>query len=160
MGHWYLSATSGGAHKKAQTLSNMDGFLLLRKMSSFFPSSVRANERKIKFTLLKQIQLHAVMKSFGVITYSVDAAASGGPCSTGNNSQTPSRCILALTLGWMGPCCQSPSNKTNTGNWKLFFFCNIGEISVPHEPTLIFSVKEPKWARSVEPWIYLLAHLS
>lgn len=55
MGHWYLSATSIWAHNVAQTLSNTVGFLLLRNTSSFFPSSVRPNERKHSFKLLKQI---------------------------------------------------------------------------------------------------------
>lgn len=34
-------------HKKEQTLSNIAGFLLLKKMSSFFPSSVRPDEEQI-----------------------------------------------------------------------------------------------------------------
>lgn len=71
MGHWYLSETSVWAHKKAQSLSNMDGFLLLRKMSSFFPSSVRPNERKIQFELLKQIQLHAIIQVFRVLIHTL-----------------------------------------------------------------------------------------
>lgn len=120
LGHWYLSVTSVWAHSEAQILSNVDGFLLLRKMSCFFPSSVRPNERKIWLELSNQIQLHAIKVFKSVITYWMDAAASGGHCSTGNNSQTPSRCSLALTRGWMGPCCQSPSNRRNTGNWKIF----------------------------------------
>lgn len=49
-----------------------------------------------------------------IISYSVDAAASGGPCSKGNSSQTPSRCSWVLTLGQMGPWCQNPSDEQNT----------------------------------------------
>lgn len=39
-------------HRKALSLSKMDGFLLLRKISSFFPSSVRpARKKKTKFSI-------------------------------------------------------------------------------------------------------------
>lgn len=50
-----------------------------------------------------------------IITYSVDAAASGGPYSRGNSSQTPSRYSWALTPGWTGPCGQTHSDEQNTG---------------------------------------------
>lgn len=45
----------------------MDGFLLLRKMNSFFPSSVRPIEKKIQFGLLTQTQLHAVIQVLRVL---------------------------------------------------------------------------------------------
>lgn len=97
MGHLYLRPV--WAHKKAQSLSNMDGFLLLRKMSSFFPSSVRPVRGKFNSSYLNSVNSCRYPGIQSVNTYSVDAAASGGLCSTGNNSQTPSRRSSALTRG-------------------------------------------------------------
>lgn len=45
-------------HKKAQTFSNIAGFLLLRKMSSFFPSSVRPNDRNKTKSVYGSLTVH------------------------------------------------------------------------------------------------------
>lgn len=137
-------------------------------MSSFFPSSVWPNEGENNFKLLKQYYLHVLFVKqsiHSIITYSGDAAASGGPYSTCNNSQTPSRYNWALTLGWMGPCCQSPSKERNTDRKVnildikcVFLRCvqrvcvciavnnsnrifSLGETRMLSDPTLTFTVQ-------------------
>lgn len=97
LGRWCLSATSVWAHKKAQSLSNMDGFLLLRKMSSFFPSSVRPNEQKIQFKLLKEIQLHDIIKVFRVLWYTLRMLQ---PVAVRVVQVTTLKLLLAVVRNW------------------------------------------------------------
>lgn len=43
----YVILTFTQSHKKPEILSNTDGFMLLKKTSSFFPSSVWPDERAV-----------------------------------------------------------------------------------------------------------------
>lgn len=110
-------------YRKAHSLSKMDGFLLLRKMSSFFPSSVwPAKKKKAKVSFKVCSLIMRVGVCCPTATYCVDAAASYGPCSTDNSSQTPVRCSLKLGLAQMGPFYQIPPKR----QCKILFICPIG----------------------------------
>lgn len=102
-----------GRHKFCPTL--MDFCCSKRWLLSFLPP-FDLKRKGNSFKLLKyHLNVFFVKQSIlSIFTYSVDAAATGDPCSTGNNSQTPSRYNRVLTLELMGPCCQSPPNERNT----------------------------------------------
>lgn len=145
MGHWYLWPV--WAHKEAQTLSNMDGFLLLRKMSSFFPSSVRPNERKIQFEFLKQTQLHAIIQVFRVFIHTLWMLQPVAVCVV---EVTTLKLFLTVVRHWHGDEWVHVVKALLIRETQVIkrFLC---EISVLYDPTVRFSVKEQKRKRSVEP---------
>ena len=102
-----------GTHKFCP--SSMDFCCTERWFLSSLPLS-DLMRRKMKILKLLGWHLYFLITYiiYGIVTHSVDAAATGGQCSRGNSSQTPSRCSWALTPGWTGPCCQSPSDEPNT----------------------------------------------
>lgn len=66
---------------------------------------------KKKTQPIQTSSLAGLLDKWFVTTYTVDVATSDGPCSRGSNSQTPFHYSWAQTLGWMGPCCRSPSGE-------------------------------------------------